>query len=77
MLEKREGQKRLNARLQVIEEALIDGGLLDESDIPPAADTEIYGMIDDVFAGNDTEEPEPADEDDAEFQEDLDKIFNP
>ena len=54
ILAKYQGQGKLNARLSVIEEALVDAGLLDESDVPPATDKEITDMLDAIFSGNAT-----------------------
>ena len=52
--------------------------MLDNDDIPPMTETEIDDMIDDIFSGNTSGgEIEPDDEDEAEFLEDINSIFNP
>ena len=71
-------REKIKARIRVIEEALIDAGVLDESDIPPATETEIDGMLEDIFSGNASDEEYiPVNDEDAEFISDIDQIFNP
>ncbi len=72
-----QGFKRLKSHINLIEGALVDGGLLEESDIPPMTETEIDGMFEDIFSGNASEEEYiPVDDEDAEFIDDIDQIFN-
>ena len=70
--------KKLRSHIKLIENALVDWGVLDDNDIPPMTETEIDDMIDDIFSGNTSGgEIEPDDEDEAEFLEDINNIFNP
>ena len=71
-------REKIKARIRVMEQALVDAGVLDESDIPPMTDTEIDGMLEDIFSGNTSGETvEADDEEEAEFLEDIHNIFNP
>ncbi|MBR0035501.1 MAG: hypothetical protein IJP54_07470 [Synergistaceae bacterium] len=70
--------KKLRAHIKLIENALVDWGVLDDDDIPPMTETEIDSMINDVFSGNTSGgDIEPDDEEEAEFIEDINNIFNP
>ena len=72
------GFGRLKSHIKLIETALVDWGVLDEDNIPPMTEIEIDGMLEDIFSGNTSGEAiEPADEDEAEFLEDINSIFNP
>ena len=72
------GFGRLKSHIKLIETALVDWGVLDEDNIPPMTEIEIDGMLEDIFSGNASGEAiEPADEDEAEFLEDINSIFNP
>ena len=72
------GFGRLKSHTKLIETALVDWGVLDEDDIPPMTEVEIDGMLEDIFSGNASGEAiEPEDEDEAEFLEDINSIFNP
>lgn len=71
----KEERERLALRIGLIEEALEENGI----SIPSASimtDTEVNNMIDNVFNGSDTTEPEVQDEDDAEVYNMLDDVFN-
>ena len=70
-------REKIDARFRAIEQALIDGGFLDDDDIQPATDTAIEDMIEDIFSGNTSGAIVPDDEDEAEFLEDINSIFYP
>ncbi len=71
-------QEKITARIAVIEEALIEDGILDEDDIPRYTDEDIDGMLEGIFSGSNPEgEPDITDETDQEFYEDIAQIFNP
>ena len=71
-------REKINIRIANIETALIDAGVLDESDIPQITDAEIDELIEDIFSGNVTPETlVPDNEEEAEILEDIYNIFNP
>ncbi len=71
-------REKILARIRGLEQALIETGILDDTYTPPVTDAEIDAMFEDIFSGNTSGETiEPDDEDEAEFLEDINNIFNP
>lgn len=71
-------REKINIRIANMEAALVEAGVLDESDIPRVTDAEVDELIEDIFSGNVTPEAlVPDNEEEAEFLEDIYNIFNP
>ncbi len=74
----RRAREKIDTRFTAIETVLVETGLLDDDYIPPTTETEIDSMFEDIFSGNTSGEAiVPEDEEEAEFLEDINNIFNP
>ena len=70
-------RENLYSHISIIEDVLITAGILDENDIQISTEREITQVIDDIFSGNSSDTPNPQTQDDEEFSEYLDEVFNP
>ena len=70
-------RENLYSHISIIEDVLISAGILDENDIPVSTEREFTQVIDDIFSGNSPDTPTPQTQDDEEFSEYLDEVFNP